>query len=194
MTKQDDDVTELSTRAKDAGVDDDVTSLSRRTVAADAAAEAAVGNDGAGPARDGVDAEEDITRISSRARSASQDTADVTRLSRRSGADLAPAPAPRRATPALPPGAIGGAAAERGVFGQPAEEYAPREAPPVPAPGPAPAAAPVPIDTGAPEPEQAHRRREAARHKRLITAVVVVAVTAAAMTIAVFGIVALLSS
>ena len=185
-----DDVTELSTRAKHAGADDDVTSLSRRTVAADEAA--ALASESAAATEDGFRADdEDITRLTDRSHSASQDTADSTRLSQRSAPPLL-APTTRRRAP-LPPGSIGGAAAERGVFGQPADEYSVREAPETSPPPLAPVAVPIPLDTGTPEPLQVHRRREAARHRRLITAVIVVAATAALMTLAVIAILALVN-
>ena len=165
------DSTELSERNKEA---EDVTQLSSRV-------------------RDQLANDPDeYTALSSRHMSADEDTADATRLSRRS---VGKAPAATRRKPklsALPPGAVGGAVAERGDFGKPAEEYIPRAAP-ISAPQEAARATPVPVDVGVQDPVQARARREATRHKRLISTAIIVAVTAAVMTAAIFGIVALLA-
>jgi len=163
------DVTELSLRNKEA---EDVTRISSRVKSALPAAD------------------DDFTQMSSRHMS-EDETADATRLSRRTVA--APA-APRTSDPlaSLPPGAIGGAAVERGTFGHPPTQYVPRAAPSVTPPEVAPAG-PVPSDVGVSEASQVRSRREAVRHRRLITAAIIFAATAAAMTAAVLGIVALVT-
>ena len=176
MTQPDEDATQLSSRKR--GEEDDATLLSSRQLRA-----ADLGDDG--------------TVLSSRARPPLVDGAeaplddDATRLSHRGGATGAPTRPQRRERSQLPPGAIGGAAARRGSFGAPAQEYGPREIPLPPAPPAAPVATPVPEDVGAPAPREMHRRREAARHRRLITTAVVFGVTAAVVTAAVIGIIAL---
>lgn len=197
VTEPEPDATELSARNKES---EDVTLLSERDREAVVSIE-----------------EDDVTRFSVRAGgrgeadvigadaeaahadlgvtdSADVDTADHTRLSRRSGEGP---PVPRSARSGatlspLPPGVLGGAAAERGSFGQPVEEYEARELPEVPiAAPPVASAAPAPA-LQTPDPGQVRDRREAARHRRLITAAVVVGVTAALITAAIFGIVALI--
>jgi len=174
------DLTELSARNKEA---EDVTVMSSRER----------GSVVAPP----LDEDDDQTRMSARAGAGQEETADVTRLSRRSAAPISgtrPASG-RKARGDLPPGAPAkpaGGAAQRGAFGQPAEEYAPREAPSVdgvPEPEPLVPQPPTPapgVDIAA-----ARERREAARHRRLITAVLVVGITAAVMTAALIGILAL---
>lgn len=175
------DLTELSARNKEA---EDVTVMSSRERAPEVV-----------PPPDDLD---DQTRLSARASAGQEETADVTRLSRRSAAPISgSAPASgRKARTDLPPGGpaakLPAGAAQRGSFGQPAEEYEPREAPTVDAledPDPLVPQPPTPppgVDVAA-----ARERREAARHRRLITAVIVVGVTAAVMTAALIGILAL---
>ena len=102
------DSTELSERNKEA---EDVTQLSSRV-------------------RDQLANDPDeYTALSSRHMSADEDTADATRLSRRSAGKTPAATRRKPKLSALPPGAVGGAVAERGDFGKPAEEYVPRAAP-----------------------------------------------------------------
>ena len=48
----------------------------------------------------------------------------------------------------------------------------------------------MPEDVGVQDPAQARARREAARHRRLITAAIVVGITAAIITAAIIGIIA----
>ena len=177
MTQPQDDVTELSFRNKES---EDVTVMSSRD---------------RGP---GVidEVDDDETRMSARATAGQEQTADVTRLSRRSAAVPAkPATASgRKARGDLPPGSHT-TTAERGTFGLPPEEYDPREAPesaPVTAPQATVAIPPAP--TPGLGVAAARDRREAARHRRLIAAVVVVGVTAAVMTAALIGIVALVGN
>ena len=179
MTEPVEDSTELSERNKEA---DDVTQLSARV---------------RGQLADDAD---EYTQLSARHLVADENTADATRLSKRSAGEAAKAPLRTSKLSALPPGSIGGAAAERGSFGTPAEEYVPR---PLPADGPpedgamdgtaakAERAAPLAADIGVQDPTQARARREAARHRRLITAAIIVGVTAAIMTAAIIGILAL---
>lgn len=175
MTQREEDLTELSARNKES---EDVTVMSSRE---------------RGPAVI-EDAEDDETRMSVRAAAGQEETADVTRLSRRSAAvPTQPVAAASRARGDLPPGTRG-TQAERGSFGLPPEEYEPRE---LPESGPVAQPEPVVVSTAAPTPglgvAAARSRREAARHRRLITAVIVVGVTAAVMTAAILGIVALVS-
>ncbi len=165
------DSTELSERNKEA---EDVTLLSVRV-------------------RDQLATEPDeYTELSSRHMAVDDETADATRLSRRAKGKSTAAPTRKPALPALPPGEIGGAVAERGEFGKPAEEYVPRAAPISLPPEPA-RATPVPENVGVQDPAQARARREAARHKRLITTAIVVGLTAAIVTAAIIWIIALLA-
>ena len=165
------DSTELSERNKEA---EDVTQLSSRV-------------------RSQLDDDADeYTLLSARHLVADEDTADATRLSRRGSSAAATAPARRSKLPSLPPGSLGGAVAERGSFGAPAEEYVPRSVPAVASSEPA-AATPVPVDVGVQDPAQARARRESARHRRLITTAIIVGLTAALMTAAIIGIVALVN-
>lgn len=170
MTQPPDDLTELSARNKES---EDVTVMSAR---------------GRGPSV--VEELDDDTRMSARAIAGQEATADVTRLSQRSAAPPAPVQS-KRSRGELPPGTRGNTAT-RGAFGLPPDEYGPRELPeaaPLPTPQPTvpTASAPTPgLGVAA-----ARDRREAARHRRLITAVVVVGVTAAVMTAALLGILAL---
>lgn len=174
MTERADDLTELSARNKES---EDVTVMSSRE---------------RGPAAV-EDVDDDDTRMSVRAAAGQEATADVTRLSRRSAAVPAQpeAASGRKKRGDLPPGTRG-TTAERGSFGLPPEAYEPRELPDF-----QPTATPAPVtpSPGAPTPAlgvaAARERREAARHRRLITAVIVVGVTAAVMTAAILGIVAL---
>ncbi len=135
---------------------------------------------------------DEYTLLSARHLAADEDSGDATRLSRRAVADATAAPVQRSKLPSLPPGALGGAVAERGTFGTPAEEYVPRAAPDVAPAQPEPAAVALPADVGVQAPGHSRARREAARHKRLITAAIVVGLTAAIMTVAVIALVALL--
>lgn len=186
VTEPDDDLTELSSRKKGA---DDATRLSARAVT---------------PPDD-----DDDTRLSTRGRAAPVVDDDGTRLSPRLAVPAAPPADETRvssrpsttsgatrsggkaALSPLPPGVLGGAAAELGTFGQPPAEYEARELPLTAPERPAPTAVPMPAAT-APDAERVRSRREAARHRKLITSVIVVAVTAALMTAAVIAIVALI--
>jgi hypothetical protein len=172
VTQPQDDVTELSFRNTES---EDVTVMSSRD-------------------REVVDeVDDDETRMSARATAGQEETADVTRLSQRSAAVPAkPATASgRKARRDLPPGSHA-TTAERGTFGLPPEEYYPREAPEA---APAEASRTTVAVPAPPTPAlgvaASRNRREAARHRRLITAVIVVSVTAAVMTAALIGIVAL---
>jgi hypothetical protein len=173
VTEPVEDSTELSERNKEA---EDVTQLSARV-------------------REQLsDDADEYTQLSARHLAADEDTADATRLSRRAAGGATKAPARKSKLPALPPGSLGGAVAERGSFGMPEEEYAPRGVPAtVATPAEPERAAAVPEDVGVAEPEQARARREAARHRRLITTAIIVGITAAIMTAAVLGILALLA-
>jgi hypothetical protein len=166
-----DDLTELSARNKEA---EDVTVLSRRNQAPPI-----------------EDEDDDSTRLTSR--SEARAASDTTQLSRRGGdaGERRAAPSGRAGLAPLPPGA-GAAEAERGIFGQPAQEYAPREVPADAPSAPRPAAQAMPTPDDGLNLAAARSRREAARHRRLITAVVVVCITAAVMTAAIIGIVALI--
>jgi hypothetical protein len=171
VTEPTEDSTELSERNKEA---EDITQLSARV-------------------REQLSDEADeYTQLSARHLVADEDTADATRLSRRAGGGATKATARKAKLPALPPGSLGGAVAERGSFGMPVEEYAPRGVPVAPQ-AEAERATPVPEDVGVQEPGQARARREAVRHRRLITTAIIVGITAAIMTAAVLGILALLS-
>jgi hypothetical protein len=202
VTDPDDDVTELSARKKAA---EDATLLSARepgdaanAAAAADAADVTVLSQRPHPV---AEADDDGTRLSPRTpddgtQLSARASADDTRVSPRS-----PAPRVRAATratkperPALPPGVLGGAAAELGSFGQAPAEYAARQVgePASAAPMP-PVARPIP-EPSAPDAEHVRSRREAARHRKLITTVIVVAVTAALMTAAIFGIIALVGA
>ena len=178
MTEPDEDITQLSSRKRGEAEEDDATLLSSRQLRA-----AEVEDD-------------DGTVLSSRARLPRIDGVeaplddDATRLSHRGGAPGAPSRPQRKERSSLPPGAVGGAAAQRGSFGAPAEEYSPRDIPLPPAPS-APVATPVPEEVGAPAPREMRRRREAARHRRLITTALVFGITAAVVTAAIIGIIAL---
>jgi hypothetical protein len=167
VTQPEDDLTELSARNKEA---EDVTVLSRRSKQA--------------PPED-----DDVTKLSSRSAPAE----DATRVVRRTPRPASPqtgARADAHPTP-LPPGVPAATVAERGTFGQPTEEYETRAAPEIVVPAsPPPTVRSAPAEP-TPDAARARSRREAARHRRLITAVIVVGVTAAIMTAAVFGIVAL---
>jgi hypothetical protein len=166
------DPTELSERNKEG---EDITQLSERV-------RSQLSNDA-----------DEYTLMSARHLVADEDTADATRLSRRAISDTAKAPVNKPKLPSLPPGALGGAVAQRGSFGTPAEEYIPRAAPQAPPARPERAASvPLPEDLGVQAPGHSRARREAARHKRLITAAIVVGITAAIMTLAVIAIVAML--
>lgn len=166
-----DDATELSARNKEA---EDVTLISARV-------------------RSQLPSEDDeFTLMSARHLAAEEDTADATRVAKRVSSAAPAAPARRSKLSSLPPGSIGGAVAERGGFGRPAEEYIPRSVPDLPIAQPA-AAAPVPRDVGVQEASKVRARQEAARHRRLISAAVIVALTAAIITGAILGIVALLT-
>ncbi|MGC4175293.1 hypothetical protein [Demequina sp.] len=175
MTQPEDDLTELSARNKEA---EDDTVMSSRATAPSAAPDVE---------------DDDATRMSARAITGQEETADVTRMSRRS-ATATPKPSTpsgRKVRSEAPPGAATHVVAERGAFGQPALEYDPRDLPFEPATAPpviGPTTDPVPE---VPDLDRVRSKREAARHRRLITAVVVVAVTAAIMTAAVIGIIAL---
>jgi hypothetical protein len=180
VTEAEDDVTQLSARKRQ---EDDVTLLSHRDPVPAPAPE-----------------EEDFTRFSPRTPSAAMPSLDTeptdqTRISRRAPAESVAAHGRGGTTLSpLPPGAIGGAAAERGSFGLPAQEYEARAVPDAAAP-----ARPVAVATPAAPPsvpDAAHVRgkREAARHRRLITAVIVVGATAAIMTAAILGIIALVTA
>ena len=147
------DLTELSARNKEA---EDVTVMSSRERKPHVALP--------------LDDDDDQTRMSARASAGQEDTADVTRLSRRSAAPISgtPAASGRKPRADLPPGAPPAkppaGAAQRGTFGQPAQEYEPREAPAVDS-----AAEPEPLVPQPPTPPPgvdvaaARERREAAR-------------------------------
>jgi len=181
--KESEDVTLLSERDREAVVsieDDDVTRYSARAT-------------GTGRGTAGVDAAGSDASVADLASADDVDTADHTRMSRRSGEGP---PVPRSARSGatlspLPPGVLGGAAAERGSFGQPVEEYEARELPDVPDPAPRAGSAPPGPAATIQDPGQVRSRREAARHRRLIAAAIVVSVTAALITAAILGIVAL---
>ena len=137
-----------------------------------------------------TDDPDEFTQLSARHLAADEDTADATRMSRRAGAATAKTTARKTKLSALPPGSLGGAVVERGSFGTPPEEYIPRPVPAVPLEEPE-RAAPVPTGVGVQDPTHLRARKEASRHRRLITAAIVVAITAAVLTAAVIGIVAL---
>lgn len=179
VTEPDDDVTELSSRKKAA---EDATLLSARDSAN--SPDATVLSARQHPV---AEADDDGTRLSPRT------TADDTRVSPRSTPPRADASgrAKKAGPSALPPGVLGGAAAERGSFGQGPDEYSAREIGEPLAAAPAPVVAePIP-QPSMPDAERVRARREAARHRKLITTVIVVAATAALMTAAIIAIVAL---
>lgn len=209
MTEPEDDITELSSRRRgtedatrlagrraatgaDPSKADDATLLSKRKAPDVAAPEDATSLS----ERKRVPVDEDGTRLSPRLPVPEADAAvaeDETRVSRRPSG-MGHSPRTGRATlPPLPPGVLGGAAAERGAFGQPPAEYDARDAPAPAAQWSAPPrATPIPA-ASAPDAERVRARREAARHRKLVTSVVVVAATAALMTAAIIAIVTLLN-
>lgn len=192
MTEPDEDITQLSSRRRGEAEQDDATLLSSRQLHAAQAEEDATLL--SSRQLHAAELEEDGTVLASRSRLPRLDDGspqdDATVLSRRGGPEAPTRPQRRERSP-LPPGAVGGAAAQRGSFGAPPEEYEPREIPLPPAAAAPPVATPVPEEVGAPAPREMRRRREAARHRRLITTALVFGITAAVMTAAIIGIIAL---